>query len=407
MVNTSEAQVDSELLTTIPDFYAHHDRSALFRRLRHEAPVSFHPELPCPWLPEGGRGYWAVTRYEDLRFVTRNPKLFSSADGTNPQDEPEFRVRALGMLHMDDPEHRAYRAIVSQAFALRHLQQIETTMATLADNIIDGLLTGEELDLVNEVVNRYPVSIIAKLLGLPEADYPMFVENTRLAFGADREKGALAHKALIDYGTSLAELRRREPGDDLVTRIVETEYEGRKLSDSEVGGFVSLLIGAGAETTGSSLALGIQLLSENPEQWRALKADRSLLPNAVDEIIRFASAVINFRRNAMEDCELGGRQIRKGDKVVLFYQSANFDETVFENPETFDIRRRNAKQNVSFGAGGPHQCLGEQLGKRELAIFLDRLLDRTEHVEVTERAKLAPSPRFNMIKVMKARFTTA
>ena len=127
----------------------------------------------------------------------------------------------------------------------------------------------------------------------------------------------------------------------------------------------------------------------------------------MDEIIRFASAVINFRRNAMEDCELGGCQIRKGDKVVLFYQSANFDETVFENPETFDIRRRNAKQNVSFGAGGPHQCLGEQLGKRELAIFLDRLLDRTEHVEVTERAKLAPSPRFNMIKVMKARFAIA
>jgi cytochrome P450 len=403
-MESGKLEIAEELNTTVPSFYAHPDRADLFRRLRHDAPVSFHPELPCTWIPEGGRGYWAVTRHGDIRAITRNPKLFSSAAGTNPQDEPEFRVRALGMLHMDDPEHRAYRAIVGQAFALRHIVMLEPMITALADDIIDGLIGGKEIDIVSDVVNRYPVGVIAILLGLPECDFPMFVENTRLAFGPDREAGARAHKALIDYGTALAEIRRREPGDDLVTRIVKSEYDSRKLTDLEVGGFVSLLIGAGAETTGSTLAFGLQLLSDHPDQWQALKADRQLLPNAVDEIIRMASAVINFRRNATEDCVLGDQQIRKGDKVVLFYESGNYDESVFDAPERFDIHRTNARLNVSFGAGGPHQCLGEQLGKREIAIFLSRLLQRTDKLEVIERAGFAPSPRFNMIKTMRVRF---
>ena len=393
-----------QLLTTVPDFYAHSDRSALFRRLRREAPISFHEEKPCAWLPEGGRGYWAVTRYEDVRYVTRNPQLFSSAEGTNPQDEPEFRVRALGMLHMDGEAHRAYRAIVTPAFAMRHIQTLRPTMVALTDAILDKVADGVEQDIVGEVVNRYPVSVIAALLGLPGEDLPLFVEKTRLAFGPDREAGAKAHKDLIDYGTRLAALRRRQPGDDLVTRIVETEYEGRRLTDDEVGGFVSLLIGAGAETTGSTLAVGIQLLHDHPAQLQMLRERRDVMKNAVDEIIRYASAVINFRRNATQDCELGGQRISKGDKLVMFYESANFDEEIFEQPERFDILRENAKRNVSFGAGGPHQCLGEQLGKVEIATFLDRMLDRIKDFQVTERIRLASSPRFNMVKVMRARF---
>jgi cytochrome P450 len=395
---------DEALLTTIPDFYANADRRHLFSRLRKEAPVSFHAELPCAWLPEGGRGYWAVSRFEDIRFVTRNPQLFGSADGTNPQDEPEFRVRALGMLHMDGDEHRKYRAIVSPAFAMRHVSSLKPMMEALAGEIIARLADGAEHDIVSEVVNRFPVSVIAALLGLPESDYSMFVENTRLAFGPDREAGALAHKALVEYGSELGRLRREQPGDDLVSRIVEAEFEGRTLSDSEVGGFVALLIGAGAETTGSTLAIGIQALADHPEQVAMLRSDPELIKNATEEIIRYASAVINFRRNATQDVELGGQLIRKGEKVVLFYESGNFDEDIFAAPEQFDVTRENARRNISFGAGGPHQCLGEQLGKLEIATFLEVLLDKVSSFRVTERARLAPSPRFNMVKAMRAVF---
>jgi cytochrome P450 len=404
MTRTNVSQIDDTLLTTVPEFYSHADRKSLFKRLRHEGPVTFHDEKPCDWLPEGGRGYWAVTRFEDIRYVTRNPQLFSSAEGSNPQDEPEFRVRALGMLHMDGDEHRKYRAIVSPSFAMRHVSSLKPMMETLAAEIIDGLAAGGERDIVSDVVNRYPVSVIAALLGLPDSDLPMFVENTRLAFGPDRIAGAAAHKALIDYGTELGGLRRADPKDDLVTRIVEAEFEGRSLSDDEVGGFVSLLIGAGAETTGSTLAIGIQALAENPEQLELLRSNPDLIKNATDEIIRYASAVINFRRNATQDVELGGQLIKQGEKVVMFYESGNFDEDQFATPEAFDISRENARRNMSFGAGGPHQCLGEQLGKLEIATFIEVLLARVASFRVTERVQLAPSPRFNMVKKMKAEF---
>jgi cholest-4-en-3-one 26-monooxygenase len=308
------------------------------------------------------------------------------------------------MLHMDGEEHRKYRAIVSPAFAMRHITSLKPMMEALSGEIVASLADGTEHDIVSEVVNRYPVSVIAALLGLPEEDYAMFVDNTRLAFGPDRVAGAAAHKALIDYGTELGRRRRTDPKDDLVTRIVEAEFEGRSLSDAEVGGFIALLIGAGAETTGSSLAIGIQALADNPDQFALLRSNPELVKNATDEIIRFASAGINFRRNATQDVELGGQLIRKGEKVVIFYESGNFDEEQFEAPEAFDITRENARRNVSFGAGGPHQCLGEQLAKLEIATFIEVLLARIARFRVTSRVRLAPSPRFNMVKQMKAIF---
>ena len=275
-----------------------------------------------------------------------------------------------------------YRDILG--FALERRFRIEPAKADVAF-VRRGTLRFE----LFEVADAAP-------LPLPREDYPMFVENTRLAFGPDRARGVPAHQALIAYGVALADTRRRNPGDDLVSRIVTAEFEGRRLTDQEVGGFVSLLIGAGAETTGSTIAAGLSRLYQHPEQWRMLRQDRSMLPNAVNEILRHASAVINFRRNATDDVELGGQRIKRGEKVVLFYESANFDETVFADPERFDITRPEGAKQVSFGAGGPHQCLGEQLGKREIAVFLDRLLDRVERIEITVPLQRTHSPRFNM-----------
>lgn len=396
-------EFDEELLLTVPAFYMRPDRRQQYKKLRDNHPVSFHPEVVSPFRPDGGRGWWAVTRYEDVQFVTRNPQLFSSAQGTNPNDEPEVIVRALGMLHMDDPEHRLYRTIVGPSFAPRYLDALMDNLKSLSNSVIDNLLAEPEVDIVRTLVNYYPIRVICDIMGMPEDDVDKFVEWTRLAFSPDREKGEPAHKALIAYSQEMAADRRKNPQDDLITRIVEAEVDGRRLTDYEIGGFVALLVGAGAETSGASMAFGIERFAKNPEQWKKLQADPTLLNGAIDEMLRHASAVVNFRRVATEDIELGGKLIKKDEKVVMFYESANFDETVFPDPFTFDITRDATKQ-IAFGAGGPHQCLGEHLARREMKVFFSQMLERVESWEITEDIKLVPSPRFNMVMGLKGRF---
>ncbi len=396
-------EFEEDLLATVPAFYVTPGRQDRYKRLRDNHPVSFHPEVVSPFRPDGGRGWWAVTRHEDVQYVTRNPDIFSSAAGTNPNDEPEVIVRALGMLHMDDPEHRLYRTIVGPSFAPRYLDAMMDDLKALSNAVIDNLLAEPEVDIAKKLVNYYPIRVICNIMGMPEEDVDKFVEWTRLAFSPVRTVGEPAHHALIDYGVKMAADRRANPQDDLISRIVAAEVEGRKLTDNEVGGFISLLVGAGAETSGASMAFGIYHFGQNPEQWKMLQADPSLLNNAIDEMLRHASAVVNFRRTATRDVELGGQLIKKGDKVVMFYESANFDERVFENPLAFDINR-SASSQVSFGAGGPHQCLGEHLARREMKVLFTQLLERVENWDITEGIKLIPSPRFNMVVGLKGTF---
>lgn len=401
-MSTEVLEFDEDLLATVPAFYGP-GRMERYKRLRDTAPVSFHPEVVSPFRPDGGRGWWAVTRYEDVKAVIRTPALYSSAEGTNPNDEPEFVVRALGMLHMDDPEHRLWRSIVGPSFAPRYLDAMMDDLKVLSNQVIDRLLSEPNVDIVKNLVNYYPIRVICNIMGMPEEDVDKFVEWTRLAFSPNRELGEPAHKALIDYGVKLSEARRANPQDDLITRIVESEVDGRKLTDQEVGGFISLLVGAGAETSGATMAYGIARFAENPDQWKKLQDDPSLVGGAVDEMLRHASAVVNFRRNATEDVELGGQLIKKGDKVVVFFESANNDETVFPNPEKFDITR-DATGQTAFGAGGPHQCLGEHLARREMKVFFTQLLERVSSWEITEGIQLIPSPRFNMVINLKGTF---
>lgn len=405
MPNTVLGVDDADLFTRA-EFWTRLDRHEVFKRMRDETPVTFHPEVEAPWAPNGGPGFWAVMRHEDVQFVTRNPQLYSNRGGTQPEEWPQWMVEALGMLHMDDPQHRMWRKTVGPAFAPRNLDRMLDTIRRNANDVLDVLLATPDIDVVHNLVNRYPVKIIADMLALPEEDHEQFVEWTYLAFGPDLSKRNEAHGALIQYGTDLAASRRANPGDDVMSTIVTSDYEGRKLTDQEVGGFVSLLIGAGAETTGSTIATGLWQLAEHPEQWRALKADPSLVGNAVDEFCRYTSAVINFRRTATEDTELAGQQIRAGDKVVMYYESANFDERVFEHPETFDVTRDASKQ-LAFGAGGPHQCLGEHLGRREIKIFIEEALRRVDDITVTAPLRRPLNHRFNMISEFRATFHAA
>jgi cytochrome P450 len=401
---TAIIDLDDEILLTRPEFWSRPDRHAVFARLRAEAPVTFHPEVVAPWAPEGGPGFWAVMRYADVQAITRNPKVFSNRFGTQPEEWPPGRVAALGMLHMDDPEHRIWRSMVGPAFAPRYLDQLLDWIRSNADETLDRLLAEPDVDVVSTLVNSYPVRVIADMLGMPKEDHDQFVEWTYYAFGTDRVKGNAAHYALIDYGTKLAASRRANPGDDVMSRIVTAEVDGRLLTDDEVGSFVALLIGAGAETTGSTIATGLWQLGRNPEQYAMLKADPSLINKAVDEFLRFTSAVVNFRRTATEDVVVGDQEIKAGDKVVIYYESANFDESVFPDPERFDITRDSSKQ-VAFGAGGSHQCLGEHLGRREIKIFLERLIERVDTINVTAELRRPPNPRFNMISEFRATFT--
>jgi len=403
-MSTAAIALDDDLLLTRPEFWARPDRHAAFKRLRDETPVSFHPEVEAPWAPNGGPGFWAVTRYADVQALTRNPKVFSSRFGTQPEEWPPARTAALGMLHMDDPDHRLWRSMVGPAFAPRQLDQLLDMIRANADTVIDKLLVAPDADVVNTLVNSFPVRVIAEMLGTPKEDADKFVEWTWYAFGPDRVKGDAAHHALIDYSIHLAASRRDSLSDDVMSRILTAQVDGRSLTDAEIGGFISLLIGAGAETTGSTIATGLWQLASNPEQYEMLKADRSLINSAVDEFLRFTSAVVNFRRTATEDVEVGGQLIKEGQKVVLYYESANFDEAVFPDPEKFDITR-DARKQVSFGAGGPHQCLGEHLGRREIKIFLEQLLNRVDDISVTADLRLQPNPRFNMINEFRATFT--
>lgn len=406
MSSSATISVDDDVLLTRPEFWTRTDRHEVFQRFRDEAPVTFHPEVPAPWAPEGGPGFWAVMRYQDVQDVTRNTKVFSNRYGTQPEEWPQEMVQALGMLHMDDPEHRMWRSMVGPAFAPRNLDQLLDTIRRNANAIIDVLVAQPDVDVVHELVNRYPVKIIADMMAMPEEDHEKFVEWTYLAFGPDTSKRYDAHMALIKYGTDLAASRRQNIGTDVMSRIVSAEHEGRLLTDLEVGGFVSLLIGAGAETTGSSLATGIWQLAKNPDQWALLKSDPTLIGKAVDEFCRYTSAVINFRRTATEDFELSGQHIKAGDKVVIYYESANFDDRIFTDPEKFDITRDASKQ-VAFGAGGPHQCLGEHLGRREMKVFLEELIRRVDEITVTTELQRPVNPRFNMIREFRATFTGA
>jgi cytochrome P450 len=402
-MHTAILSPEDEDVLSRAEFWARPDRHAVFKRFRDERPVSFHPEVPSPWAPEGGPGFWAVMRYDDVRDVTRNTRVFSNRFGTQPEEWPAANVAALGMLHMDDPEHRVWRSIVGPAFAPRNLDRMLEKIRRNADDIIDTLIKEPGANVVSLLVNSYPVRVIADMLAMPREDHEKFVEWTYAAFGPDLEARVAAHDALIDYGTELADVRRRAIGDDVVSKIVSASVEGRQLTDLEVGGFVSLLIGAGAETTGSTLATGIWQLGKNPDQWQLLKDDRSLIGKAVDEFCRYTSAVVNFRRTALKDFELHGQKIRAGDKVVMYYESANFDESVFPDPERFEITRDSSKQ-VAFGAGGPHQCLGEHLGRREIKMFLEQLLERVDHITVTQELTRPLNPRFNMISEFRATF---
>ncbi len=375
------------------------EREGAFATLRAERPISFHEERDYVVFPQGP-GYYALSRHRDVLDASRQPELFCSGKGSNIGDMPEPFLDFFGsMINMDDPRHARLRRIVSRGFTPRHLADLQDSVERRATEIVDRLIDKGTCDFVTDVAAALPLAIICDMMGIPESQYEFVFDRTNIILGAgDPEYVSDINEvvpALLTAGYELAQLvqelgaeRRANPTDDLTSALVNADVEGEKLSDEELGPFFVLLVVAGNETTRNAIAHGMHLLTENPDQKAAWLADiDGLSTTAVEEIVRWATPVIHFRRTVTQDgATLGGQEFKEGDKVVLFYNSANRDEALFEDPFTFDIAR-DPNPHVGFGGPGPHFCLGAHLARREITVMFKELLTASPRHRRGERAR--------------------
>lgn len=366
-----------------------------FRLLREHDPVHWHP-----WEWTGG-GFWAVTKYDDVLAVAKDWQTFSSAKGHIylwELDDEALEARR-SMIETDPPEHTRLRRIVSSAFTPRKVREYEDYTREIARRLLDDVARRGELDLVEALTAPMPINVLVSILGVPDEDAPYMIELTdHLIAGTSGEPldpGAYGNTtplhllpfnspsswALFEYGRRLGEQRRADPGDDLVSRLVTAEWDGDRLTDVEFCNFFQLLAFAGNETTRTAMSQGLLALMQFPEQMDRLAAEPGLCARATEEILRWASPVLYFRRTAMRDTELRGAPIREGDKVVMWYVSANYDEDVFSDPYRFDVGR-DEREATSFGLGGPHYCLGAWLARLEIRVLLEEIVARGMRFEL-------------------------
>ena len=350
--------------------------------LRANAPVYWHPETDGP-------GFWAITKHDDVRTISRTPKTFSSFEkGVMLPDPDEMGLMAqrLMMLSMDPPQHDRFKLLVSRGFTPKNAPLLRPRIEELAREIVESALAKGSCDFVSEIAGRLPSGLIAELMGMPREDGERLYDLTEIMHTNDDAVApphvkAAAIGEMLGYAQSIADRKRAEPGDDLATLLVNAEVDGDRLTDGEFQWFFLLLVNAGGDTTRNLLAAGLQLLFDHPDQRERLVADPdALLGTAIEEMLRYASPVSHFKRTVMHDTEIRGQTMRAGERVVLFYGSANRDEDVFERPDEFDIGR-DPNPHVAFGAGGPHLCLGMHVARVELAVMFRELLTRMPHIE--------------------------
>ena len=379
-----------------------------FRLLRREAPVCWHEEAVG-----GGAGHWAVTRHEDLKFVSRSPALFSSYLGGSILREmtPEQvdGNRAL-MINMDPPQHSKYRRLVQRGFTPRMVNDLGPHIRTMATEIIDRVARRGECEFVHEVSALMPMQVICQMLGVAREDWEAVYDLSNKLVGFDDPEfqehhgaGELLAMQLFQYAARLNEKVRREPGDDLGTALVQGSVDGEHLTDLEFNSFFMLLAVAGNETTRTATSHGVRLLAEHPAQRQRVLDDPRLLPLMIEEVLRYSSPLHYFRRTAAVDVELNGARIRAGDKVTLWYPSANRDEQVFRDPQAFDVGRA-PNDHLAFGIG-EHFCLGASLARLELTILFEELLRRLPDIALDGPPVRLRSNFVNGIKSMPVRFT--
>jgi cytochrome P450 len=393
------------------------ERAASFALLRAQQRPRFFAEPHVPFA-EPGPGYYALVRYADVVEASRHPEVFCSGRGaTNIADLPaEFNEYFGSMLNIDDPRHARLRRIVSRTFTPRMIARFEDDVRRAAAAIVDDLLDAGPCDFVSHVAARLPLKIICDMMGIPDDQYEMVLANSNMILsGFDPEfvgenmteaVGQLlgAGQALADLVTSLAAARAQAPAEDLVSALATANIDGEQLTSAELASFFVLLVVAGNETTRTALSHALMLLTEFPEQRALLLADlEGRIGAAVEEVVRCASPVLFMRRTLTRDYTMNGQDYHEGDKVVLFYYSANRDEAVFTDPERFDITR-SPNPHVGFGAPGPHFCLGAHLARRELTVMLRELLTRVPDITAGEPDRLLSS-FVNGIKRLPCQFT--
>jgi cytochrome P450 len=369
-------------------------RDETFAQLRAADGLTWHQPLSSLFDVEEP-GFWALTRRADIQFVSQHPDLFTSTRGVALDPMPaEVQKFATFFLMMDPPEHTVYRRLISSAFTPRNVRRIEEQIHANAVDVVDQLIGVGDVDFVEACSAQLPMRTISDMLGVPKVDQPALAKAAEKLFSmSDDEYSTLEERAMAtineimlisNTGIELAKFRRTNPGDDLMTSIVNAEVDGHRLTDEEIGAFLILLASAGNDTTKQTTTHAMMALAADPAQRDWLLADFDGRINlAIEEFVRWATPVIQFARVATEDVEVAGQTVGAGDKVGLFYCSANRDESVFTDPQRFDLSR-SPNPHLGFGGGGPHFCLGNQLAKTELRNLFRELLTRLKTVEFGE-----------------------
>jgi len=397
------------------------EREGAFVTLRRERPISFHeepeppPEIPIP----RGSGFWALVKHSVIQHVCRHPELFCSGKGSNIADLPPPFLEFFGsMINMDDPKHSRLRRIVSRGFTPRIIARAEESVERCAAQIVERIRERGECDFVADIANILPLVIICDMMGIPESQREMVIAKSNTILGAGDPEIISDPKQVIpamlgagaelsNLARDLGKLRREKPKEDLVSALVNAEVDGERLDDQEVGAFFVLLAVAGNETTRNAMSHGMHALCEFPDQRAIWRADfEGVAESAVEEIIRWSTPVMHFRRTVTRDTELRGQKLREGEKVVMWYTSGNRDEEVFKDPYLFDVLRRE-NDHVAFGGPGAHYCLGAHLARREVTVMFRELFEKLPDIEVVGWPHRLVSNFINGIKRMDCRFTAS
>jgi methyl-branched lipid omega-hydroxylase len=394
-----------------------HEREQAFAYLRSLPEPTFYAEPENPVVPQGP-GYYALVTRADIIEASRRPEDFCSGQSavSIPDMPLEFSEYFGSMINMDDPRHAKIRRIVSRAFTPRMLAKVDDDVQRAASAIVDELREAGPCDFVPAVAARLPLQIICDMMGIGAEHYRSVFDNSNVILGgADPEfigddfneiavKLLTAGQALQDLVQDLGRHRRQNPASDLISALVNANIDGESLTDQELGSFFILLVVAGNETTRNAISHGLKLFTLNPDQRALLRADfETRIPGAVEEIVRYASPVMWMRRTVTHDTELNGKRYAEGDKLLLYYWSANRDETVFEDPYTFDILR-NPNPHVGFGGPGPHFCLGANLARREITVMFRELFDQVPGIHSTAPPERLLSSFINGIKHLPCAF---
>lgn len=385
-----------------------------FARLRRTAPIHWIEQAPGSYdgmAEEAGSGYWAVTRHEDVAAISRNSKDWSTEENgaiirfSEGMTRDQIELQRTILINQDPPHHAAHRAIISRGFTPRSIQALEEVMTLRAAQIVAAAVAKGEGDFVEDVAAELPLQAIAELIGIPQEDRSKIFDWSNQMLASDDPEivgePEVAAAEILGYAMMMAADRKANPRDDILTKLIQADKDGRGLTDDEFGFFVILLAVAGNETTRNAITHGMNAFFEHPDQWRRWVEERPA--EMVDEVVRWATPVTVFQRTALNDVEVGGVLVKKGQRVALFYASANHDETVFDEPFTFDITRSPNPQ-VGFGGNGAHYCVGANLARQEIRLIFNALADQCPDITKLAEPRRLRHAWVNGIKELRVKY---